>query len=132
MREHLYDRITRDNVCDRMAAVGNETCSVEDASQMTVVDVSGMTENEIDWLGSMGVVPDGHTVDRLPDLIVDALRYRTLVATAQMRDDITCAACELATGIHKLVDWMTADLIKWDVMGDPRPYVLICQECSAG
>lgn len=130
MREHLYDRITRDNVCDRMAAVGDETCSVEDASQMIVVDVSGMTENEIDWLGSMGVVPDGHTVDRLPDLIVDALRYRALVATVEMCGDVLCPVCELAHGKNTPINWMVADLIKWDVMGDPRPHVLICSECS--
>ena len=131
MRTEPYDRITRENVCDRLVAVGDATGTVEGAEQMIVVDCSGMTENEIDWMESMGVVPDGHRIDRLPDLIVDALRYRALVVTAQMRDDITCATCELATGIHKLVDWMTADIIKWDVMGDPRPYVLICPECSA-
>ncbi len=130
MRTELYDRITPANVCDRIVAVGDETCTVEDARQMILVDVSGMTEREIDWMDSMGVVPDGHTIDRLPDLIVDAYRYRALVATARMRDDITCAVCEITTGIHKLVDWMTADLIEWNVMGDPRPYVLICSECS--
>jgi hypothetical protein len=131
MREHLYDRITRDNVCDHLAAVGDETCSVEDASQVIVVDVSSMAENEIDWLGSMGVVPDGHTVDRLPDLIVDAYRYRAMVATVEMCGDVLCPVCELAHGkTTPIDDWMVADLIKWDVMGDPRPHVLICSECS--
>lgn len=131
MRTELYDRITRYNVCDRIVAVGDDTCTVEDAQQMILVDVSTMTEREIDWMDSMGVVPDGHTIDRLPDLIVDAYRYRTLVATVEMRGDVLCPVCELAHGKTTIIDdWMVADLVEWNVMGDPRPYVLICPECS--
>jgi hypothetical protein len=131
MRTELYDRITPANVCDRMVAVGDETCSVEDARQMIVVDVSAMTEREIDWMETMGVLPDGHRFDTLPDLIVDAYRYRTLVATVEMCGDVLCPVCELAHGKTTIIDdWMVADLVEWNVMGDPRPYVLICPECS--
>ena len=133
MRTKPYDRITRYNVCDRIVAVGDETCTVEDAKQMILVDVSGMTEREIDWMESMGVAPDGHRIDRLPDLILDAYRFRAMVASSELnRTGVPqCESCSFFHDTYTPVDPVSAVLVEWNVMGDPRPYVLICPECSA-
>lgn len=132
MRDELYDRITPENVCDRIVAVGDDTCTVEDARQMILVDVSAMTEREIDWMDSMGVVPDGHTIDRLPDLIMDAYRYRAIIASGEMnRTGVpTCAVCDFVYDTYTVIDPVSAELIVWNVVNDPRRYVFICSECS--
>jgi len=132
MTDYPYDRITRDNVCDRLLAVGDDTCSVEDSRQMIVVDVSGMTENEVDWMESAGVVPDGHRFDRLPDLILDAYRFRAMVMSMEQNrtECPSCAVCDFIHDTYTPVDPVSAVLVEWNVMGDPRPYVLVCPECS--
>lgn len=132
MRTHLYERITRDNVCDYLVAVNDETCSVEETEHMVIINVSAMNENDIDYMESMGVVPDGHTFDRLPDLIVDAYRYRAIIASGEMnRTGVpTCAVCDFVHDKYTVVDPVSSELIEWNVVNDPRPYVLICPECS--
>jgi len=65
----------------RYLAVGDTTCSVEGIDQLLIVDTRGMSENDLDWIETMGVVPDGFPVFRLGDLLVDAFRYRAMFDT---------------------------------------------------
>ena len=111
----------------RYLAVGDTTCSVEGIDQLLIVDTRGMSENDLDWIETMGAIPDGFPVFRLGDLLADAFRYQAIFHAPH--DPEYCASCELAGNDSTRIDVDSAPVVRWDVMGDPRAVALVCDGC---
>jgi hypothetical protein len=115
------------------------------AADAIAVDLDQLTPEQIDQAikaEDMGYVPAdileaGHN---LADLIADGLRWRAYMATPYSHSDDTrstyrsfvdpvrCPTCDLAGDAPRWIDPRTALVVPWDVMGDPRPYALVCPE----
>lgn len=66
----------------------------------------------------------------MSDLRGDAARWQALnVATAC--GGAWCAGCELV-GVETEVNIGGGAVVPWDVMGDSRPFVFVCDECALG
>jgi hypothetical protein len=111
----------------RYVALGDDTCSVETLDQLLIVDCFAMTENEIDRMETLGVLPDGHYAIPVVELLEDAFRYRAIFHAPH--DPEYCSSCELAGHAATRIDVDSAPMVKWDVMGDPRAFALVCDEC---
>ena len=78
----------------------------------------------------------------LADLLADGLRWRAYMATPwasggtrgtsrSFLDMVACPASDLAGEPYLWIDPRTAAVVPWDVLGDPRPYALVCPEHEA-
>lgn len=43
-----------------------------------------------------------------------------------------CASCENVGAERRLVNVRVAAVVPWDVMGDPRAFAFVCDECATG
>jgi len=111
----------------RYIALGDDTCSVEPLEQLLIVECAGMTENDVDRLETLGVLPDGHYAIPVIELLADAFRYRAIFDAPH--DPEYCSSCELAGNDSTRIDVDSAPMVKWDVMGDPRAFALVCDGC---
>jgi len=122
-----------------------EMFGVLHAADAIAVDLDQLTPEQIDQAikaEDMGYIPTdileaGHN---LADLIADGLRWRAYMATPHSKSDDTrstylsfddtvrCPACDLAGDGPRWIDPRTALVVPWDVMGDRRPYALVCPE----
>ena len=111
-------------------------------AQLTPDQVDRATDaSELDAIPA-DVLAGGKT---LAGLLADGLRWRAYMATPYTRstltrgdapllpiDTVRCPACELAGDAPRWIDPRTALVVPWDVMGDPRPYALVCPEHETG
>jgi len=111
-----------------------EMFGVLHAADAIAVDLDQLTPEQIDQAikaEDMGYVPAdileiGHN---LADLIADGLRWRAHVAWYAFADmAVRCPACDLAGDSPRWIDPRTALVVPWDVLGDARPYALVCPE----
>jgi hypothetical protein len=123
-----------------------EMLGVLHAAEAVAVDLDQLTPDQIDQAikaEDMGYIPAdvleaGHN---LADLIADGLRWRAYMATPYTRstltrgdapllpvDTVRCPACDLAGDAPRWIDPRTALVVPWDVLGDARPYALVCPE----
>lgn len=122
-----------------------EMLGVLHAADAIAVDLDQLTPDQIDQAikaEDMGYIPTDilETGHNLANLIADGLRWRTYMATPYSNsndtrgnhlsfgDEVRCPACELAGDGPRWIDPRTALVVPWDVMGDARPYVLVCPE----
>jgi len=45
---------------------------------------------------------------------------------------VACASCENVGAPDVFLDVRTAAVVPWDVMGDPRSFAFVCDECASG
>lgn len=112
-----------------------------------VIDLDQLTPEQVDAAtdaSELDMIPADvlKTAVNLADLIADGLRWRAWLATPYGDSTITrgniapttppdlvrCPACDLAGNAPRWIDPRTALVVPWDVMGDPRPYALVCPE----
>jgi hypothetical protein len=137
--------MTPDQHRERWLISHPEMIGVLHAADAIAVDLDQLTPEQIDQAikaEDMGYVPTdileaGHN---LADLIADGLRWRAYMASPYSNSEMTradgwafadmvrCAACDLAEDSPRWIDPRTALVVPWDVMGDRRPYALICPE----
>jgi hypothetical protein len=116
------------------------------AGDALVIDAEALTLDQIDRaedMAWMDKVPADVLETGLPlvDLIADGLRWRAYMATPYTRSTLTrgdapllpvdlvrCPACDLAGDAPRWIDPRTALVVPWDVLGDARPYALVCPE----
>lgn len=110
------------------------------------VDLDRLTAEQVDECDpgdGLGIIPDEVRAESvsLAALLADGLRWRAWMATPYNADatrgdswqapaTVPCASCRLAGDGYTAVDVRTAVVVPWDVMGDPRAYVLVCPECA--
>lgn len=110
-----------------------------------VIDLHQLTPDQVD------AATDASELDAIPadvlavgenlaGLLADGLRWRAYMATPYSHSDDTrstyrsfvdpvrCPACDLAGDSPRWIDPRTALVVPWDVMGDARPYALVCPE----
>jgi len=116
-----------------------EFAVVIDLAQLTPEQVDAATDaSELDMIPA-DVLAGGET---LAGLLADGLRWRAYMATPYTRSTLTrgdvpllpvdlvrCPACDLAGNFPpRWIDPRTALVVPWDVLGDARPYALVCPE----
>jgi hypothetical protein len=114
-----------------------EFAVVIDLAQLTPEQVDAATDaSELDAIPA-DVLAGGES---LAGLLADGLRWRAYMATPYSNsthvrrdgwafdDMVRCPACALAGDGPRWIDPRTALVVPWDVLGDPRPYALVCPE----
>jgi hypothetical protein len=114
-----------------------EFAVVIDLAQLTPDQVDRATDaSELDAIPA-DVLAGGES---LAGLLADGLRWRAWLGTPwsgsaltrgdtwAFADTVPCPACELAGDGPRWIDPRTALVVPWDVLGDARPYALVCPE----
>ncbi len=114
-----------------------EFAVVIDLAQLTPEQIDAATDaSELDMIPA-DVLAGGES---LAGLLADGLRWRAYMATPYSNsthvrrdgwafdDMVRCPACALAGDGPRWIDPRTALVVPWDVLGDPRPYALVCPE----
>lgn len=114
-----------------------EFAVVIDLAQLTPDQVDRATDaSELDAIPA-DVLAGGES---LAGLLADGLRWRAWLGTPwsgsaltrgdtwAFADTVRCPACDLAGDGPRWIDPRTALVVPWDVLGDARPYALVCPE----
>ena len=123
---------------DTGAVIAPEFALAIDLDRLTPEQIDAATDaSELDMIPA-DVLADSVS---LANLLADGLRWRAYMATPYTRstltrgdsspefpDPVTCPACELAGDGPRWIDPRTALVVPWDVLGDARPYALVCPE----
>lgn len=147
-RETLRDCLcSPDQPRARWLVADPETGALIEPDWAVAIDLDRLTPEQID------AATDASELDAIPAdvlaesvnlsaLLADGLRWRAWMSTPynaeqgsrgdswQAPATVPCASCYLAGLGYRAVDVRTAEVVPWDVMGDPRAYALVCPECA--
>lgn len=125
----------------------HESGVIFDASECVLINDENLDDHDMARLSGDDYYDDG-VMDEIAQRLglpipnaVDAGRWNAFVNSPAMEGStlraamtyFRCASCVSADVISARTVWpLTASVVPWDVMGDPRSFAFVCDGCATG